>query len=629
MSYPDENLPAISVPHYAGERYEADVPDTLDLAEKAELSIHAITQMLDPDRDYQMATTAEFDRRPPAIGFASRAPVCEAKHLESLPLLRIMSGSAFNLESDKHFMESLLRLTAEDGAVYTPPYVTDKPEDRSPGRPPFEEPYGLVEAEGRLILTLCMWYQRDRNPLWRTLVEKKISRLTELGVAEEDFVYFTIREPLDTDLDVRMWFTARDTAETLRDPAGGRGWFTDLIRAHEINFQCSRSLCIYYRLTGYEPALELAGKIIRGVLKITRGFEEDGRWLLSHFHTATASLLAMFEYATLTDDTELLAFVVRCYEYGKAVGDSLVGFFAEHARGSVPYREGWGGYWPGEDLAEHGYKSLDVRDNTCELCEVADMVGLALKLTLAGAGNYWEDADRWLRNQYVEGQMSHSQLRVFLDNLYERELFQERPVEPWESDEIERAIGGFSISSLPNDWGLKMGHACCTGNASRTYFWIWDSILTKQGDLTKVNLLLNRASPWLDVDSYLPYEGKVVLKIKETAAIATRIPSWTERGKVSCKVNGSRRDFAWSEDYVEVSGLTAGDVVTVEFPMREETLFSVIGDKPFRLTLRGNTVVDIDPQGELCPLYQRDHFKHDKAPIKKVSRFVSKEAILW
>jgi DUF1680 family protein len=280
-------------------------------------------------------------------------------------------------------------------------------------------------------------------------------------------------------------------------------------------------------------------------------------------------------------------------------------------------------------LAEQGYKSLDVRDNTCELCEVADMVGLALKLTQAGAGNYWEDADRWLRNQYVEGQLTHNQLRVFLDNLHARELFRERPVEPWESDEIERAVGGFSISSLPNDWGLKMGHACCTGNASRTYYWIWDSILTKQDDLTKVNLLLNRASPWLDVDSYLPYEGKVVLKIKATPAVAMRIPQWADRDRVTCKMNGTGRDFAWSEDYVEVRDLNAGDVVTVEFPIREETTFSVIGDKPFKLTLKGNTVVDIDPEGKLCPLYQRDHYKHDRAPMKKVSRFVSKENILW
>ena len=32
-----------------------------------------------------------------------------------------------------------------------------------------------------------------------------------------------------------------------------------------------------------------------------------------------------------------------------------------------------------------------------------------------------------------------------------------------------------------------------------------------------VNLLLNRASPWVDVDSHIPYEGRVDLKVKHGA----------------------------------------------------------------------------------------------------------------
>ena len=33
MSYPDKNLPEIAIPHFEGERYEAEVPDTLDLGQ--------------------------------------------------------------------------------------------------------------------------------------------------------------------------------------------------------------------------------------------------------------------------------------------------------------------------------------------------------------------------------------------------------------------------------------------------------------------------------------------------------------------------------------------------------------------------------------------------------------------
>jgi hypothetical protein len=163
-----------------------------------------------------------------------------------------------------------------------------------------------------------------------------------------------------------------------------------------------------------------------------------------------------------------------------------------------------------------------------------------------------------------------------------------------------------------------------------------------------VNLLLNRPSRWLDIDSYLPYEGKVVLKVKEAKHVAVRIPEWTDRKQVACKVNDKKQELlAWSGNYMEVKELKPGDTVTVEFPMKAKTLFAPIGRIPYKLTLKGNTVVDIDPEswdrvecpvydneivregGEFCPLYQRDQYKQDKAPMKKVERFVSKETIQW
>jgi len=46
---------------------------------------------------------------------------------------------------------------------------------------------------------------------------------------------------------------------------------------------------------------------------------------------------------------------------------------------------------------------------TSEICGVADMIHMALKLTLAGAGDYWDDVDRWTRNQFAEGQLTSSE----------------------------------------------------------------------------------------------------------------------------------------------------------------------------------------------------------------------------
>ena len=314
----------------------------------------------------------------------------------------------------------------------------------------------------------------------------------------------------------------------------------------------ARSLCVYYRLTGHDPALDLAGKIVRAALKRWQGFEEDGRWLLFHFHTATVSLLAFLEYAMITGDHSLIELVARGYEYGKSVSDPLVGFFPEIT--------------PGFDIRKVHHPNKIYPD--CETCEVADMIGLGLKLTLAGQGDRWEDVDRWVRNQFVENQFTQDRLASLLNRERSSELFAEKPVEPWESEEVERAVGGFAGHALADDFGVFAAHARCTGNASRTLYWIWDSILTRVNDNIRVNLLLNRASPWLDVDSYLPDRGKVALRIKQTSAVSVRIPDWTDRDRVSCQVNGIERRFSWSGNCIQIGQLLTDDNVTVEFPMK-------------------------------------------------------------
>ena len=610
IDYADRSLPEIPVPQFEGERYETKIPDTLDLVDRAKLAIRAITEMLDPSRDYLMFTHAWFNRNPPIITINLEEEIfsCGGKHLESLPLLRILSGSTFNIEVDQKFMQSMLRMTAKDGSMY----ISKSKRTVNPRLPPaFPEAYASVEGEGRHMLAMAMWYQHDKNPLWKTLIEKKVKRLTEIAIQEDDYAYFNNR-PYQSPGYKEHYFTAKDTGP-IRDPSGGKGGFENAKWPHRINWLLSRSLCVAYRVTGHKPALELAGKIIRGVREHRKGFDEEGRWLLYHFHTSSASLLAMLEYAIITRDRELLELVREGYEYGKVVGDSVLGFFPEYVPGSEQY--------------------LKRSVNTCETCEVTDMIGLGLKLTQAGVGDYWEDVDRWVRNQFVENQLTSVD---WVENvqpegfkLFPRGDFGDTPVESWESTDVQRAVGSFAGWSLPNDWGFVSAHMCCTGNAGRTLYWIWDSILTRKDGMVKINLLLNRASPWLDVDSYLPYEGKVVVKIKKANEVAIRIPEWTDRDKVSCQVNGKRQEFSWSGNYVEVRGLERGNSVTVEFPMREKTLFRVISRFPYKLTIKGNTVIDIDPKGKINPIYRRDHYRQNQAPTKKVTRFVSNEALIW
>ena len=121
----------------------------------------------------------------------------------------------------------------------------------------------------------------------------------------------------------------------------------------------------------------------------------------------------------------------------------------------------------------------------------------------------------------------------------------------------------------------------------------------------RVNLLLNRASPWLDVLSYLPYEGKVVLDIKDATKVAVRMPEWCNPMDVQVIVGSQPRRTLIEGHLVRVAWLNKGDKVTLTFPVPERVVHQVIGEIPYKLTLRGSNVVSIEPKGIAFPLYEK------------------------
>lgn len=607
LGYLDERISEAELPepNCPGERYEAEVPDTLELTENALYAINAYTRMVDPAMDYRFSGNANFVRTP-AVLINGGGLECTAKQTESLMLMRVMTGSMYNASIDNKLMGSMLHLTAADGFFYSPYSKSAWMPDFIGGAPPGQDivsmtrqPFTSIWEEERQIIALSMWYQQTGNPMWQELIEKKIKRLTELAVWKDDGCYFA-----------RRFYVLGDKGPVEGPrPSGQWALFDAMFGVH--------GMSLYHRLTGHEPALDLAGALVRRVLNDDQAFGEDGRWLTHHFHTNTGALIGMLDYAMTINDRELIAFVGNSYEFGKAIGEPLVGYYAEHTAGNA---------------SQHGYE-LDNEHTTCETCEVADMLVLGVKLTLAGAADYWEDVDRCVRNQFTENQLTRPgwSERFAADSEESPYRALHGPLQLWEQEEDaeERALGSWAGWAYANDAYPQSLMQCCAGNAGRSMYYVWDSIVTEDGDEVQVNLHLNRASKWLDVESHLPYEGKVVLKIKNAPQVKVRIPAWTDCDQVTCDVNGEAIDLDWVKNYIRVKGLSKGDRVTVTFPMREMTLFREIGARSYKLTIKGNTVINIDPPGTIYPLYQREFFRKDKAPLRKVTRFISSDTIKW
>ena len=145
----------------------------------------------------------------------------------------------------------------------------------------------------------------------------------------------------------------------------------------------------------------------------------------------------------------------------------------------------------------------------------------------------------------------------------------------------------------------------------------------------KVHLLLNRASKWADIDSHVPYNGQVDVKIKEDVKLELRISEWVSPEDVNCTVDGKDRKLSFDGRYAKVGNVSKGQKVVMTFPISERTEKRSIEGFDYTFVIRGNDVVSVDPPGKYYPMYERGHYRQGETLYTKVNRFVADDDIPW
>ena len=406
----------------------------------------------------------------------------------------------------------------------------------------------------------------------------------------------------------------------------------------QVNGNPLRALSQWAAQTDDKESRELAAKVARFMTKpgLWGGTAEGpsmadpyehARWQ-GHFHWFATGVVGLTDYATTTNDVQLLRYLKSYYEYSRQFGIVRIGFFPAVVTPLNQRRRASQQVYGGPGQNDEG-------------CALADMLDIAIMLSEAGVGDYWDDIDSMVRNHLVEHQMldrkrlqhivAHSPKFEMLPGIHNTE------------NVIERNIGAFASCAEPTKmyawWTM-----CCNANMMLAMHKAWDAIVRFDDGQAQVNLLLNRASPWVDIDSYLPYEGKVVFRNKHAESISVRMPLWVDRMAVRCAVNGRKSPFRWLGRQLQID-LQPHDTATLTFPMVETTEKHT--ERTYSTTyicrFKGNTLIDISPRPEefslkrissddgaftplnkemAYPLYQRESLKANKAPTKEVTRYV-------
>jgi hypothetical protein len=260
---------------------------------------------------------------------------------------------------------------------------------------------------------------------------------------------------------------------------------------------------------------------------------------------------------------------------------------------------------------------------------------------------YYEDAERWTRNTAAEMRVD-SATDAYIPNAASSDPQYGNIGARAEGTLLSDATHVLSIPNfdlLDNNDGLWL---------MRGLHDVWKDTVTysEANTVAWVNFLLNNASEYMDVYSELPYQGVVLIVLRNDAGslkeLAVRIPSWAGQN-VSISMNGQPAAWTWNGSYAVIYPISAGANFEIQFPMavqhlpfqqnRPQNQHWYEGDyeanqiSTYNGVFLGDVLVgsDVRPAGGI-PRYQRQNLASlvqgntataVPAPRKTVTRFVA------
>lgn len=258
--------------------------------------------------------------------------------------------------------------------------------------------------------------------------------------------------------------------------------------------------------------------------------------------------------------------------------------------------------WTRENTPEFGF----LRDGlgldgffagTCETCGLADFVHLAVLLSEAGVGNYWDDIERLARNQLLENQYSDAEaIRHTLPGISDRVL--------------SMLVGGFECAAYPNDLLTWIGaEGCCIGGGIRALYLTWRAAMAAQGDETHIRMGISRSTEAVDVLGFEPWEGRVDVRVRARVRVPqhvqVRIPDYVAQADLKAFVDDAETTPTWSGDEVRFESLQPGQTISLRYPLPSTQRRYHIADKDYEADWLGNVVIDMRPPGKRHPIYRR------------------------
>ena len=330
-----------------------------------------------------------------------------------------------------------------------------------------------------------------------------------------------------------------------------------------------------YELKHDETALDLAIGIANDVLGPSRYFNYKMEFF-GHVHSAAWFACGLVYLGRLIHNDTYIEKGKAIYDYIRSLSSSF-GWVPEYAQWHPPEEE------------------------HCETCCVRDMILCARELTKCGYDCYWDDFNRFARNQLVENQIRYTGYITVDNTKPDADGITYRDID-------KRMVGGFTGGSEPNSISLQRFRSiagCCVGTAPTALKEVWDNAITEENGVFVVNVPMDKEIDALILSSALPNEGKLSLTAKKACRAGFRLYGWMG-DDLAFTINGKPAEVT-RDGKTATADLNPGDTLVLTFNVETREEKETVAGRTFTVLWRGCDVVDLLPRGEHVRLYQRDN----------------------
>jgi len=396
-------------------------------------------------------------------------------------------------------------------------------------------------SQGSALYGLLAWFEDSGDPAIRTAIERLISgQLARMERQGDQLVDKTVK---------------------LEQASG----------SHLAGYQIW-PIIHFYELTGYRDALTLAEGLMRWAMadpvlgpngEITKALSWEG-----HIHSWLEALAGCIRTARNSSSLDREQIIRRCkatYDWVQRTNATSFGWIAT--------------------FPTHG---------SCETCAISSAIRLALELAATGHTEYFDDVERFVRNQVVEAQ--------FCDlSAYAKGGHQPTPL----------LLGCFDSQSLPGGHlGTRGGEdvgtveGCCLNGGMRALALAWSVIQPSDESGLTVNLALSMSGPAGRIVGYQPFEGRVDITPQSRGAVRLRLPRWVTPKDVTVSVDDAPTPVTCENGCVVLAHVAAKVRVCVRYPLRELTENITAGGRKWQVQWKGDTVVGVSPSQGHEPTYR-------------------------